>query len=350
MQTCMNPLSIRLQTYPFLLVDGAMATELERRGADLNDPLWSAKILLETPDLIRDVHLDYFRAGADIAITASYQATLEGYMRRGLTESQAIALLQKSVHLAREARDLFLAESPISNLPPPTAPFDFAKPPLRVLSTFDHQSPITDHQSPITDHQPPLIAASIGPYGASLADGSEYRGDYGLTEEDLIAFHRPRLTALLPAEPDLLACETIPCLIEARALIRLLAEFPATYAWFTFTARDATHTSSGEPLAECAAFLDGYEQVAAIGINCTAPKYIPGLIREIRRATAKPIIVYPNSGEIYDPTTKTWLGETDCDAFGVQAREWYEAGAQIIGGCCRTTPDHVKAIRRELIG
>ncbi len=295
-----------------------MATELERRGADLNDSLWSAKILRDAPEMIRDVHLDYFRAGADIAITASYQAAIEGFTRRGQSRATAIELIQKSVHLAQKARTLYLAETP----------------------------PNTEYAI----RNPPLIAASIGPYGASLADGSEYRGDYNLTEDELIQFHRPRMAALIAAEPDLLACETLPCLIEARALIQLLARFPNTYAWFTFTARDASHTSHGEPLAECAAFLDPFEQVAAIGINCSAPKYIPNLIREIRSATSKPIIVYPNSGETYDSATKTWLGETDCDAFGEQAREWYAAGARIIGGCCRTTPEHIKAIRREVIG
>jgi homocysteine S-methyltransferase len=308
----MNPI-LRLQTQPCLVLDGALATELERRGADLDDSLWSAKILRDAPELIRDVHLDYFRAGADIAITASYQATIEGFTRRGLSRATAIALIQTSVHLAQDARTLYLAE------------------------TLRHTEYAT--------RNPPLIAASIGPYGAYLADGSEYRGDYGLTEEELIVFHRPRMAALIAAEPDLLACETIPCLLEARALVHLLARFPNTYAWFTFTARDDSHTCHGEPLAEVAAYLDPFEQVAAIGINCTAPKYLPGLIREIRRATTKPIIVYPNSGESYDPATKTWLGETDCDAFGAQARDWYAAGAQIIGGCCRTTPEHIRAIR-----
>ena len=309
-----NPIISLLQTHPLLVVDGAMATELERRGANLNDPLWSAKILQESPETIRDVHLDYFRAGANIAITASYQATIEGYTRRGLSRTQAIDLIQTSVYLARGARDLYLAET---------------------LRNTEHAI-----------RPSPLIAASIGPYGAYLADGSEYRGDYSLTEEDLIQFHRPRMAALLAAEPDLLACETIPCLLEARALVQLLTQFPTTDAWFTFSARDETHTCHGEPLAECAAFLDPFEQVAAIGINCSAPRFIPSLIREIRRTTSKPIIVYPNSGETYDPATKTWLGETDCDAFGEQAREWYAAGAQIIGGCCRTTPDHIRAIRK----
>lgn len=302
----MNPLWNLLQNRSPAILDGALATELERRGADLNDPLWSAKILLEAPEQIYNVHLDYFRAGADLAITASYQATIEGITRRGLTRAQAVALIQKSVQLARAARD-------------------------RACAARAGPSP--------------LIAASIGPYGAYLADGSEYRGQYGLDEEDLIAFHRPRMAALVAAKPDLLACETIPCLAEARALVRLLAEFPGTFAWFSFTARDEMHISHGESIAECAAYLDLFEQVAAIGVNCTPPPYLPALIRAIRQATSKPIVVYPNSGEIYDPVAKTWLGETSCDAFAEQAKEWYAAGAQIIGGCCRTTPEHIQALR-----
>jgi homocysteine S-methyltransferase len=304
-----NPLAGLLQTQSLIVLDGAMATELERRGADLNDPLWSAKILLEAPELIRDLHYDYFRSGANVAITASYQATIEGYTRRGLNRTQATDLIQKSVRLAIEARTLFCAGGTVD-------------------SKRGH----------------PLVAASIGPYGAYLADGSEYRGDYGLTEEELIAFHRPRMAALVTAGPDLLACETIPCLTEARALARLLAEFPGQHAWFSFSARDEFYTNHGEKITDCAAYLDSFEQVAAIGINCTAPKFITGLIHEIRSATTKPILAYPNSGEIYDPVTHTWHGETDCNAFGEQAKEWYAAGAQIIGGCCRTTPEHIRVI------
>ena len=172
-----------LEQYPALVVDGALATELERRGCDLRDPLWSAKALIETPDLIRQVHEDYFAAGADIAITARYQATIDGFMRRGLNREEGIDPLQRSVRLAREARDACWAE-----------PAHRAGRPR------------------------PLVAASIGPYGAFLADGSEYRGDYGLSETQLIDFHRPRMAALLAAGPDLLACETIPCFSEARAL------------------------------------------------------------------------------------------------------------------------------------
>lgn len=305
----MDPIATILQSYPLVVLDGALATELEHRGADLRDALWSARLLRDAPELIRAVHLDYFQAGADCAITASYQATVEGFARQGLSQTEALKLIQKSVQLAVEARDTFWTNS--------------------------------DHHS---GRPRPFVAASVGPYGAFLADGSEYRGDYGLSEADLIEFHRPRLAALVAAGADMLACETIPCLIEARALVRLLAEFPQVSAWMSFSARDEAHLSNGDRLAETAAFLDSQPQIAAIGVNCTAPRFITGLIQAARSASRKPILVYPNSGETYDAATHSWHGEMECDTFGEQARAWYSAGAQIIGGCCRTTPDHIRVV------
>jgi homocysteine S-methyltransferase len=157
-------------------------------------------------------------------------------------------------------------------------------------------------------------------------------------------FHRPRLAALLEAGPDLLACETLPCFTEARALARLLAEFPQACAWFSFSARDGMHICHGERLADCAAWLDEIPQVVAIGVNCTAPQYIPALIEAIRTVTHKPIVVYPNSGETYDIERRTWSGPATCASFAAEARRWYASGAQLIGGCCRTTPEHIRAI------
>jgi homocysteine S-methyltransferase len=188
------------------------------------------------------------------------------------------------------------------------------------------------------------VAASVGPYGAFLADGSEYRGNYGLSEKELMDFHRPRLRALTEAGAELLACETIPCLIEAQALVKLLREFPEVTAWISFSARDEKHISEGQLLADCVQQLEGHPQIASIGINCTSPKYIPGLIREARRSTEKPILVYPNSGETYDAAKNDWNGHPVLDSFGEQAREWYEDGARLIGGCCRTTPEDIRVI------
>ncbi len=308
-QRTMNPIAPLLQVYPTLILDGALATELERRGCDLRDPLWSAKVLLEAPELIRQLHADYFAAGADVATTASYQATFAGLAHRGLGPDEAAALLTRSVRLAAEARDDFWAD-----------------PSVRV------------------GRPRPLIAASIGPYGAFLPNGAEYRGDYGLSEADLQAFHRPRMAVLAAAGADLLACETIPCLIEAQAIAQLLPEFPNTWAWISFSARDGAHTNHGESIAACAALLDAHPQVVAVGVNCTAPEHIISLITALRSATTKPIVVYPNSGEVYQGTDGRWAGTASCAIFSEQARAWRAAGAQLIGGCCRTTPEHIRAL------
>ena len=309
----MNPITGSLRQFPALVLDGALATELERRGRDLRDPLWSAKVLLEAPELIRQVHLDYFRAGADIAITASYQATVAGFMRRGLGRGESLELLRRAVRLAQEARDEFWRE-PTNRVGRPR----------------------------------PLVAASVGPYGAFLADGSEYRGDYGLSEIELMDFHRSRLATLLAADPDLLACETLPCFLEARALARLLTEFPGASAWISFSARDEARTCHGERLADCAAWLDSRPQIVAVGINCTAPQYIPALVRAIRFSTGKPIVVYPNSGETYRADLRRWEGTATCAEFAAEAERWYAGGARLIGGCCRTTPDHIAALARRI--
>ncbi|MFB7803035.1 homocysteine S-methyltransferase [Bacillus subtilis] len=305
----MNPIQHILDTYPLIVLDGAMATELERKGCNLNDSLWSAKILMEEPNLIKQVHTDYFAAGADCAITASYQSTFEGFAARGLSEAEARRLIELSVSIATEARDEFWSlEENRLNRPKP------------------------------------IIAASVGPYGAYLADGSEYRGNYAISEDELIEFHRPRMKALIEAGADVLACETIPCLTEAKAIVRLLKEFPETYAWISFSAKDGLHISDGTPAADCASWLDGHRQIAALGINCTPLQHIPSLIEELKKNTSKPIIVYPNSGEQYDPETKTWNGAACAESYGASARTWHEKGARLIGGCCRTKPEIIQEI------
>jgi homocysteine S-methyltransferase len=304
-----NPIASILDHYSALVIDGALATELERRGYNLKDDLWSAKILLEKPEAIWQVHYDYFKAGADCAITASYQATVEGFTKRGLNEDEAIALIQKSVRLASEARDDFWAE-----------------------------------ESNRSGRFKPFVAASVGPYGAFLADGSEYRGNYGLSEKELMEFHRPRMKMLIEAGAEMLACETIPCLIEAQALAKLLAEFPRATAWFSFSARDEKHISEGQPFSDCVGLLAEHPQIAAIGINCTSPRYIPSLMREAKKRTNKPLLTYPNSGETYDAVTNDWDGNPICESFGEEARKWYDAGARLIGGCCRSTPEDIGAI------
>jgi homocysteine S-methyltransferase len=279
----------------------------------LRDELWSARLLLENPALIQDVHLDYYRAGADCGISASYQATIPVLMARGLSEAEAIALIRLAVRLVMQARDQFWAEP---------------------ANRAGRLRPIT--------------AASVGPYGAALADGSEYTGDYDLDEAGLVNWHRQRWHILAESGADILACETIPSHNEMRALGQLMAETPDMPAWVSFSGRDKRRISDGTPIADCAAFLDGIPQVVAVGINCTPPSLIPSLIRQVRSVTQKPIVVYPNSGETYDGVEKVWLGQSVPAEFGTFSREWREAGASVIGGCCRTSPAHVRQIANQI--
>lgn len=304
-----NPILPFLQQRGTLILDGGLATELERHGHDLSDELWSARLLLEEPEAIRQVHLEYYRAGADCCTSASYQATVPGFARRGISAAAARDLITLSVRLVIEARDAFWSV-----------------------------------ERNREKRMRPIAAASVGPYGAYLADGSEYTGSYDLDEAGLFEFHRERWAILTAAAPDILACETIPSYAEARALVRLLDETPAVYAWFSFSCRDGEHINDGTPIAECAARLAQHEHVAAVGINCTPPRYVPDLIRSITAVTDKPVIVYPNSGETYDAVGKRWLGEADPSEFGTFSREWRKLGAGLIGGCCRTTPDHIRQI------
>jgi homocysteine S-methyltransferase len=308
--TSPNPIAQFLLQRPLMIVDGALATELERRGADLHDVLWSAKVLMEQPNLIRAVHRDYFEAGADVAISASYQANYEAFARHGIDTIRAAQLLRDSIELAAQARNDF-----------------WAVPGNRIGRLL------------------PLIAASIGPYGAMLADGSEYRGHYDRSDVELMAFHRPRLEVLAQCGADVLACETIPSLREALVLARLLAQFPSASAWISFSCADGAHTCEGQRIAECVSRLNDFPQVVSVGVNCTRPEYISSLLRAMRDHTDKPLLVYPNSGERYDARTRQWTGVADERPFAQQARGWYEEGARLIGGCCRTTPSDIRAIR-----
>ena len=232
----MNPLTPFLEGDGVVILDGALATELERHGADLRDPLWSAKILLENPDLIRQVHLDYFTAGANVATTASYQATIPGLMYRGLSREQAADVLRLSVTLARQARDEFET---------------------RAIK--------------------PLVAASIGCYGASLHNGAEYHGNYGLSVQQLIDWHRPRVEILANAGADLLALETVPSLDEVEALVTLFRDFPNTPAWLSLSCQDERRLCHGETFADAVALANELPNIIAVGVNCTPPRFIGGL-------------------------------------------------------------------------
>jgi homocysteine S-methyltransferase len=308
-----DPLKPLLDRSDVVLLDGGLATELAARGFDLDDDLWSARFLLEKPEAIRRVHLDYLEAGADCIVTSSYQATIEGFEKKGIEKREAVDLLRRSVQLAQAARDEFWGR------------------------TANRSGRVR-----------PLVAASVGPYGAYLADGSEYTGAYDLDEDGLVEFHRERWDVLATAGADLLACETIPSLPEARALARLLHRTKGARAWFSFTCADGSHISDGTPISDVIARLDAHERIVAVGVNCTPPRLIPDLIRKVRRATHKTVVVYPNSGERYDAMSNRWERSEDTIELSEACLEWRGLGAQLIGGCCRTRPADIQKMSQKL--
>jgi homocysteine S-methyltransferase len=290
-----------------LVLDGGMASELEHQGANIDGPLWSAHVLEDAPETIIAVHRTYIEAGADCIETASYQVSRMGYAEFGLAPDRADAALLKAVDLARTAAAGF--------------------PNRRIV-----------------------IAASLGPYGAALHNGAEYHGNYDVSFDELVAFHRERIRVLTESgesAPDLLAFETLPSLEEAKAIGQALAPRPELAAWFCFTCKDERHVAHGELLSDCAAAVAQFPQTVAIGINCTYPALVASLIGELRAASDKPIIVYPNSGEGWDAEARCWTGKGDPASFAAQAAEWFAAGAQIVGGCCRTRPMHIRLVARE---
>ena len=307
-----SPLTPFLARQRFVVLDGGLATELERRGHDLNDRLWSARLLIERPDAIRDVHLDYFRAGADVAVTASYQASFEGLAARGISGSKAEAVLARSVTLAREARDQFQSES---------------VDPRRL---------------------PPLVAASIGAYGATLGDGSEYTGVYPVSDRQLRAFHAARLDVLAAAGADLLACETIPSRREAEVLADLLEERAGLPAWIAFTGKDGTLVADGTPFAELVRSIGQARSVVAVGLNCTPPQLIAPLLESAGDSSDTPFVLYPNAGSTWDAKAKVWRGEEAGESIPRLVDRWCDLGARMIGGCCLTTPDTIRGIRERL--
>jgi homocysteine S-methyltransferase len=306
--TTANPFTKLLEKQGHIILDGALATELERRGFNLSSStLWSAEVLLNNPDAIYQVHLDYFKAGADVAITSSYQASTQGLQQHGIDLGQSRKLIEKSVELAKRARDEIMRTEP---------------------------------------GQVCLIAGSVGPYGAYLANGAEYSGDYHLAEAEMKAFHRPRMEVLLAAGVDLLACETIPSFDETVALLHLLDEFPAATAWFSFTLKDAHHISDGTPLEWVAHILEKSAQVVAVGFNCMPASVIDEALRNLASVVTLPLLAYPNSGEEYDAVRKEWhAGKTGDSQLATIADNWRNRGVRILGGCCRTTPSDIRALK-----
>ena len=288
-----------------LVADGGLATELEARGNDVSDSLWSARLLMDAPEQITDAHLAFFRAGAVIATSASYQASFEGFARRGLDRREAAGLMRRSIDLARAARAEMAG-----------------------------------------DGRTRWVAASVGPYGAALADGSEYRGRYGLTVPELAAWHRPRLEVLAEAGPDMLALETVPDIDEAEALLTAISGLGIP-AWLSYSIA-AGRTRAGQSLSEAFAVAADVPEVVAVGVNCCAPAEVLAAIAGAREVTGKPVIVYPNSGEEWDARRRAWTGRSRYSAG--QPRQWMAAGAKIAGGCCRVRPADIAVIARAAAG
>ncbi len=296
-----------LQKNGIMVIDGSMSTALEQMGADLNNRLWTASILAKQPELVKQVHMNYFRAGADCGITCSYQATIPGFMAQGYTEKEAEELIRRSVRLFLEAREQWWKE-----------------------------------EGEAAGRMYPLCLGAVGPYGAYLADGSEYRGNYGLSDQELYDFHQRRMELLHEEGADLLLIETQPSLQEALVEAKIAEELGADY-WISFSCRNGRQICEGTPIRECAETLDPerYPHLKMIGINCTKPEYLASLIRELKSATKLPVAVYPNSGETYNPETKTWSGSDDGTDFGEYALQFMLAGADAVGGCCRTVEKHI---------
>jgi homocysteine S-methyltransferase len=296
-----------------VILDGGLATELEARDHDLSDRLWSARLLQTDPDAIEAVHLAYLRAGAQVATTASYQATVPGFEAIGLDRDAALGLIRRSVALAARAADRHATESGVAR-------------------------------------ETLLIAGSVGPYGAMLADGSEYRGDYDPGETALRDLHAPRMEALLEAGADLLALETVPTVREAAVLVGLLDELGAT-GWLSYQCRDDGHTAAGEPIADAAALTDGVVGLVAVGVNCTAPRHVPALLGAMAERTDLPLIAYPNGGDRWDPDRRAWVAQGTERAYDpTVVAAWTSLGAGWLGGCCGTGPDDIERLATALAG
>ena len=293
-----------------MVIDGSMSTALENMGADLNNSLWTAHVLATRPEMVRQVHINYLRAGADCGITCSYQATIPGLMNQGYTRTEAEDLIRRAVTLFLDARDQWWAE-----------------------------------EGAAAGRVYPLCLAGAGPYGAYLADGSELTGNYSVSDRTLYDFHAQRLKLLWEAGADLLLIETQPSLHEAVLAAQVAEELGADY-WVSFSCRDRYRTNKGELIRDCARVLSsGFPHLRMIGVNCTKPEFIVSLVEEMKGETNLPIAVYPNSGMVYDPNTKTWSGNGGMD-FEQYALRYMAAGASAVGGCCTTVEEQVRQVVR----
>lgn len=310
-----NPFHRFLEEQGVVVLDGGLATELEERGHTIDSALWSARLLLDDPDAIRDVHLAYLEAGADCITSASYQASFEGFTASGLTDVEIERVLRRSSEIALDARDEFLSRS-----------------------------------DELAGRLPPLVAASVGPYGAYLADGSEYNGRYRVGVAALDDFHRRRFGLLASSGVDLLACETIPRIDEIEVLFGILSDHPETWVWVSVSCRDGERLSDGSSFESAVRLCSGQERIAGVGVNCTAPRHMVALMTRAAAITELPVIAYPNAGDTYDTMTKRWTGRATADAWLRAVHGSLAAGARVVGGCCRVGPGMIQELRRNMEG
>lgn len=285
-------------------IDGGLSGELEKRGHDLSDSLWSARLLRDAPEAIAEVHRDYVDAGARVLISASYQASRVGFAAQGLSEDEADDLMRLSIQLA--------------------------------------------HQEAANGNDKVWVAASVGPYGAVLGGGQEYVGNYGVSHEDLVTFHRDRLEVLASANPDLFACETIPDMAEVRALVEALSGFAHIPAWITMSADSNETCCAGQLIGELGALVSDAPNVVAVGINCTKPEFVTSLVSLLSAATSLPLVVYPNAGRVWDGENRSWIGEGLATLPAVAVNEWVAQGTQLIGGCCGLGPEAIQQLDADL--
>lgn len=276
----------------YTLLDGGLATALEDLGNTFTSELWTGELLKSAPAQIREAHAAFVKAGAEIIITSTYQVSFPGCVAKGWTHQEVVDALKNSVQLARDAHS-------------------------------------------------PKVAASIGPYGAYLADGSEYRGNYDATEEQIREFHKDRLEILIACKPDYLAIETIPEIREARVLLQLLRDLNNTIpVWIAFSCKDDLRLSSGESFRD-AAVISKELGADYVGINCTSPELVAGLLESAEGYG--PFVVYPNAGRTWNEKLKRLEGAT-VKLSDQHIRQWAECGATIIGGCCGIGPQEIAQV------
>ena len=265
-------------------LDGGLSTALENNGNKLTTSLWTGELIRTNPAQITKAHLDFINAGAQIIITSSYQLSYTGCGARGWSENETNQALIASTQLAKNA----------------------------VIESGNSVK----------------VAASVGPYGASLADGSEYKGNYGVSKQVLKDFHAKRLEILISTSPDHLALETMPDTFEVEVLLDLLNDCPIPF-WISYSCKEGNQTNAGQDFQSA---VDLAQSAMAVGINCTKPELITDLLRSAK--SDKPYVVYPNSGRVWDAVKKEWTGSAAVGFNDQLIQEWMEFGAEIIGGCC----------------